>query len=184
MHPFSSLTLGIFVAGYITARWDLVTRLYELAIFAWDHGVVARAAKGFAVLTVLFVLLVIPIERLASRETKLVCPQCSLAVSVSFGSLGFRTAQLHTCTDGEIASKIGKYGHFGQRTTSSPRIVLEPRGHAREGWVDANLLATRHTTNRPAGRNSRMEELGSRLPRSSHTRGCRSTSTLSYTNAT
>ncbi|KAF3348818.1 hypothetical protein VdG2_03700 [Verticillium dahliae VDG2] len=28
-------------SGYITARWDLVTRLYELAIFAWDHGVVA-----------------------------------------------------------------------------------------------------------------------------------------------
>lgn len=39
MHPLS-LTLVIFVAGYITARWDLVTRLYELAIFAWDHGVV------------------------------------------------------------------------------------------------------------------------------------------------
>ena len=44
MHPFSVLTLGIFVAGYITARWDLVTRLYELAIFAWDHGVVVRLA--------------------------------------------------------------------------------------------------------------------------------------------
>ncbi|KAM0284132.1 hypothetical protein ACHAQH_002120 [Verticillium albo-atrum] len=27
-------------SGYITARWDLVTRLYELAIFAWDYGVV------------------------------------------------------------------------------------------------------------------------------------------------
>lgn len=40
MHPFSALTLGIFVAGYTTARWDLVTRLYELAIFAWDYGVV------------------------------------------------------------------------------------------------------------------------------------------------
>jgi hypothetical protein len=40
MHPFSSLTIGIFVAGYITARWDLVTRLYELALFAWDHGVI------------------------------------------------------------------------------------------------------------------------------------------------
>ena len=39
MHPFSVLTLGIFVAGFITARWDLVTRLYELAIFAADHGV-------------------------------------------------------------------------------------------------------------------------------------------------
>ncbi|KFH48309.1 hypothetical protein ACRE_008600 [Hapsidospora chrysogenum ATCC 11550] len=42
MHPFSVLTLGIFVAGYITARWDLVTRLYELAIFAWEYGVVVR----------------------------------------------------------------------------------------------------------------------------------------------
>ncbi len=45
MHPFSILTLGIFVAGYITARWDLVTRLYELAIFAWDHGVVVSILK-------------------------------------------------------------------------------------------------------------------------------------------
>lgn len=44
MHPFSVLTLGIFVAGYITARWDLVTRLYELAIFAWDRGVVVCVA--------------------------------------------------------------------------------------------------------------------------------------------
>ena len=42
MHPFSVLTLGIFVAGYTTARWDLVTRLYELAIFAWDYGVIVR----------------------------------------------------------------------------------------------------------------------------------------------
>ena len=43
MHPFSILTLGIFIAGYITARWDLVTRLYELAIFAADHGVVVSS---------------------------------------------------------------------------------------------------------------------------------------------
>lgn len=40
MHPFSVLALGIFVAGYITARWDLVTRIHELGIFAWDHGIV------------------------------------------------------------------------------------------------------------------------------------------------
>lgn len=45
MHPFSILTLGIFVAGYITARWDLVTRLYELAIFAADHGVVVSSGS-------------------------------------------------------------------------------------------------------------------------------------------
>ena len=44
MHPFSVLTLGIFLAGYTTARWDLVRQLYELAIFAWDHGVVVRIA--------------------------------------------------------------------------------------------------------------------------------------------
>jgi phosphatidylinositol glycan class Q protein len=45
MHPFSILTLGIFVAGYITARWDLVTRLYELAIFAWNYGVVVSGHR-------------------------------------------------------------------------------------------------------------------------------------------
>jgi phosphatidylinositol glycan class Q protein len=49
MHPFSVLALSIFVAGYITARWDLVTRLYELAIFAWDHGVVVSSG-GLSVL--------------------------------------------------------------------------------------------------------------------------------------
>ena len=46
MHPVSVLTFGIFLAGYITARWDLVTRLYELAIFAWDHGVIVREAAN------------------------------------------------------------------------------------------------------------------------------------------
>jgi hypothetical protein len=49
MHPFSILTVGIFVAGYITARWDLVTRLYELAIFAWDHDVFVRCHKPLPV---------------------------------------------------------------------------------------------------------------------------------------
>jgi hypothetical protein len=72
MHAFSIVTIGIFVAGYSTARWDLVTRLYELGIFAWDHGVVARAAKGFALLSVLFLALVLPIARIAARETDLV----------------------------------------------------------------------------------------------------------------
>jgi phosphatidylinositol glycan class Q protein len=72
MHPFSILTLGIFVAGYITARWDLVTRLYELAIFAWDHGVVTRTAKGFLLLSVFFFLLVLPINHLAIKEAQLV----------------------------------------------------------------------------------------------------------------
>ncbi|KAI9822123.1 MAG: hypothetical protein M1832_003126 [Thelocarpon impressellum] len=71
MHAFSVLTLGIFVAGYITARWDLVTRLYELAIFAWDHGVVTRAAKGFVILSIFFFLFILPVERVAARETAL-----------------------------------------------------------------------------------------------------------------
>jgi hypothetical protein len=72
MHAFSILTLGIFVAGYSTARWDLVTRLYELAIFAWDHGVVTRTAKGFGLLSVFFVLLVLPCAHLAAQEADLV----------------------------------------------------------------------------------------------------------------
>lgn len=71
MHPFSSLTIFIFVLGYITARWDLLLRLYELALFAWDHGVVTRAAKAFAVLTIIFLSLILPIERLAAHEAKL-----------------------------------------------------------------------------------------------------------------
>lgn len=92
MHPVSILTFGIFFAGYITARWDLVTRLYELAIFAWDYGVIVccddhaakpslltllqtRAAKGFAALTILFLLFLIPIQRIAAHETELVSPR-------------------------------------------------------------------------------------------------------------
>jgi hypothetical protein len=71
MNPFSILTFGIFVAGYITARWDLVTRLYELAIFAWDHGVFTRAAKGFAILSIVFTLLIVPSALVASREINL-----------------------------------------------------------------------------------------------------------------
>ena len=68
MHPFSILTLSIFVAGYITARFDLVIRLYELAIFAWDHEVWTRAAKGFIVLSIFFFALIIPIDRIAKKE--------------------------------------------------------------------------------------------------------------------
>lgn len=98
MHAFSILTLGIFVAGYSTARWDLTTRFYELAIFAWDHGVVTRAAKGFAILSLFFFLLVLPFARLAAEETDLVsrtssnckCSRtdyCSIHESVPVASL-------------------------------------------------------------------------------------------------
>ena len=69
MHPFSILTLAIFVAGYITARFDLVIRLYELAIFAWDHGVVARTTEGFLFLSLAFLLLASPVAYLAYNET-------------------------------------------------------------------------------------------------------------------
>ena len=90
MHPFSILTLAIFVAGYITARWDLVTRLYELAIFAIDHGVLVsspeelykvlakfvfpktRTLKGFAIISLFFFLFILPLERVAARESVLV----------------------------------------------------------------------------------------------------------------
>lgn len=72
MHAFSIVTIGIFVAGYATARWDLTTCLYELAIFAWDYGVVVRAAKAFALLSVLFLVLVLPIARIAVQVTDLV----------------------------------------------------------------------------------------------------------------
>lgn len=71
MHAFSIVTIGIFVAGYSTARWDLVTRLYELAIFAWDRGVVTRTAKGFALLTLCFAVVALPVARIAARETDL-----------------------------------------------------------------------------------------------------------------
>lgn len=71
MHPFSVLTLAIFVAGYITARWDLVTRLYELVVFAWDYGVVSRSAKAFVLLSLIFLLIFVPVQRLAAVEADL-----------------------------------------------------------------------------------------------------------------
>lgn len=71
MRLFSLVALAVFVAGYSTARWALVTRLYELVLFAWDYGVVIRAAKGFVALSVCFVLIALPLERLAAREIEL-----------------------------------------------------------------------------------------------------------------
>lgn len=76
MHPFSVLTLGIFVAGYITARWDLVTRLCELAIFAWEHGVVVSS-----------LLLDTCAARCASSQAGYVCVCAKLCTD--FGSLFF-----------------------------------------------------------------------------------------------
>ncbi|KAI1489239.1 N-acetylglucosaminyl transferase component-domain-containing protein [Biscogniauxia mediterranea] len=78
MHPFSILTLAIFVAGYITARWALVTRLYELAIFAWDKGVIVRATQGFGFLSLAFLLVFIPVQQIARTEANL-APRLLLA---------------------------------------------------------------------------------------------------------
>lgn len=133
MHPFSILTLAIFVAGYITARWDLVTRLYDLAIFAWDHGVLvsskalsdshskilimntqARTAKGFAILSLFFFLFIIPIERLASRETDLVGMNVHGALEIA---------------NAIVASTSWKCRDICEGTTSTARIILE--GHPR-----------------------------------------------------
>ncbi|KAI0023419.1 N-acetylglucosaminyl transferase component-domain-containing protein [Xylariomycetidae sp. FL0641] len=72
MNPFSILTFAIFGFGYITARWDLVTRLYELAIFAWDKGVIVRAAQGFAFLSLAFLIVLIPVQHIARTEATLV----------------------------------------------------------------------------------------------------------------
>lgn len=93
MHPVSILTVFIFLAGYISARWDLFQQLIELSVFAWDHSVIVRlrphsalyhafqhtnlqsktrAAKGFAILSIFFILILIPIERIAAREAELV----------------------------------------------------------------------------------------------------------------
>lgn len=131
MHPFSVLTLGIFIAGYITARWDLIAQLYAVTIFAWEHGVVvsikqsasaerpmradafvlqARAAKGFAVLSVFFVLFLLPIERAASRETKLV------------GRVPHPTTR--HAEEQMTASTICPAGHISTRTTASTRVLL------------------------------------------------------------
>jgi phosphatidylinositol N-acetylglucosaminyltransferase subunit Q len=72
MHPISVLTFAIFFLGYATARFDLIIRLYELALFAYDRGVITRAAKGFAVLSIFFILILVPIERIANKEAELV----------------------------------------------------------------------------------------------------------------
>ncbi|KAL8768452.1 MAG: hypothetical protein Q9209_005358 [Squamulea sp. 1 TL-2023] len=93
MHPFSILTLAIFIAGYITARWDIVTRLYELAIFAVDHGVLTRTLKGFAILSLAFFLFILPLERFAARESSAVCPDCPKSKAVGT-ILGWRNSDL------------------------------------------------------------------------------------------
>ncbi|CAZ85429.1 unnamed protein product [Tuber melanosporum] len=65
------LTIVVFIAGYITARFSLITQAIDLGYFAWDHGVLGRVTKGFLILSLFFFLFFIPIERIASREISL-----------------------------------------------------------------------------------------------------------------
>jgi len=68
MQPLLFATL-VFIAGYITARFSLITQAVELANFAWEHGVVGRATKEFLILSIFFFLFCLPIERIVTRET-------------------------------------------------------------------------------------------------------------------
>lgn len=74
------IATGLFVAGYITARYSLIAVVSHFSVRAWEDGVLGRLGKGFIALTVLFALLVWPIERIASREV-LLKPQGSISIS-------------------------------------------------------------------------------------------------------
>lgn len=63
------LSVGVFVAGWISARYDLPLRLYELALFAWYHDVLVRSVYGFAGLSLFFVAFAGPVAFLAVKET-------------------------------------------------------------------------------------------------------------------
>lgn len=76
MHLFSILTLLIFVAGYITARWDLFLRFYELTIFAWDHSVIV-SIKPHCLTSVMF---------LTTNLRRVVLPKASQYCRSSFSS--------------------------------------------------------------------------------------------------
>lgn len=153
MHPFSALTLGIFVAGYTTARWDLVTRLIELAIFAWNYGVVVsaflhksslrggsvltyplllaqlRAAYGFVVLSGFFLGVFLPVAHLAARESDLV-----RATKLPPSSVLSSPAEALT-VDYTTASSIPRIRNICARPVEKEGFILGPRPrtcHARE----------------------------------------------------
>ncbi|KAF3121964.1 phosphatidylinositol N-acetylglucosaminyltransferase subunit gpi1 [Orbilia oligospora] len=71
MHPSLTLTFIVFVAGYITARFSLVSRAFEFLVLAWKSGVFGRVLQGVVLLTLLFILILVPLERIAARETRL-----------------------------------------------------------------------------------------------------------------
>lgn len=133
MHAFSILTLGIFVAGYSTARWDLTTRVYELAIFAWDHGVVARVTKGFGLLSVIFLLLVLPIAQLAIRETDL----------VSQAFVGAPKGETDILSIPESLAPELPHGNSSSAEGPSSGVAQWRYGHTH--GVDARILAIRRS---------------------------------------
>ncbi|KAK6543162.1 phosphatidylinositol N-acetylglucosaminyltransferase subunit gpi1 [Orbilia ellipsospora] len=71
MHPSLTLTFIVFVAGYITAQFSLISRAFELLVFAWENGAFGRALKAAAILTFIYFIILIPLERIAARETRL-----------------------------------------------------------------------------------------------------------------
>jgi hypothetical protein len=70
----------------------------------------ARTAKGFAILSIFFFLFIIPVERLASRETDLVGPSILGRIN---------TAKFFT------ASTIRKYRHICAGTITKAGLFLE-----------------------------------------------------------
>ncbi|RWA10449.1 hypothetical protein EKO27_g4647 [Xylaria grammica] len=138
MHPFSILTLAIFVAGYITARWDLVTRLYELAIFAWDNGVISRIALGFVFLSFAFLIFLVPVQHIARSEADLVCfcfhlspPSRRLGLIEENSTLGHRPGEslLGNSLDAEALSNRGALSDIV--TSDLPGVLV--------GWRNSDL---------------------------------------------
>ncbi|TGZ84269.1 Gpi1-domain-containing protein [Ascodesmis nigricans] len=66
------LAIIIFIAGYFTARYSLITQVIDLSISAWERGVVGRATKAFLILSIFFFLFCIPIERIVARDPSVV----------------------------------------------------------------------------------------------------------------
>ncbi|KAI9685422.1 MAG: phosphatidylinositol N-acetylglucosaminyltransferase subunit gpi1 [Bathelium mastoideum] len=145
MHPFSILTLGIFLAGYITARWDLVRQLYELAIFAWDHGVVSRALKGFAILSVVFVLIVIPLERIATREAEVVRHSLTHKHNRSLHLHSTREYSAVAFLRGSSFEDAGLSSHYGTMTTRNALMRIFWPSDAPKGDYPGVLVGWRNS---------------------------------------
>ena len=80
MLTFIVIAFALFFAGYITARYSLSIIVIQYCQRAWAEGVYSRFGKGFLFLSIAFLLITFPIERIASREVKLK-PQGSVTIS-------------------------------------------------------------------------------------------------------